>query len=238
MLVAHWCNVEGHAPVYVLDVILQNRAVVKTGPVASYENTQLACPAKHAALLEHRVPLAIAVAGQANSPAAMCSLIVARRHETAVAKAAFGALRELAAPSLGGALRCLRPDLQRFVASTSNVIARACVDARPWLQAAVGPRWDVPPASRTHNTLQHVVRLAAVKGKIVQKSHASLALGGKLGVYWLPDDKLLIFLLLLFGPPAFFAAPPPCLPPPLSTACQPPWRNAISFSKSTPSPKP
>lgn len=236
-LVAHWCNVEGRTPADVLNTVLDDHAVEECGDVVRYAGTALACPHRHAGLLSNRVALAVAVAAHAPSPAAMCSLILARRHHTAAAAGAFGALREVVAPTVGGALRCLRPDLQKFVASVAHVIARACPDARSWVAGATKVRWDVAPYTVSHAAIVTVVRAAEIKGKIARKSSASLSLGGKLGVYWLPDDALLILLLLLFGPPAFFGAPPPCLPPPLAAACLPPWKTAISFSGITPSPR-
>lgn len=233
-LATHWCTVEGQNPAHILDILFQSTPVETANGLSKFAGTHLSCPTQHRELLEDRAKLVLDVAAIAPSPASMCSLIVARRQQSPVAHAAFEMLREVLAPSVAGSLRCLRPDLQRFVASVAGVLSRACVDSRGWLKTAVATRWDVVPNSRTAYAISEMVAIAGINGKFVAKENASLALGGKIGVCWLPDDRILILLLLLFGPPAFFGSPPPCLPKSLSQACLPPWRNAVRFSSTTP----
>jgi len=235
-LVRHWVQVEGVPAAAVLDDVIRDLPVRVVGSMAHYEGSALGCPAALVPLLEDRVTLAVAAASVDPEPAAMCSLIMARRHHNAVSRAVYSRIREIVAPPAASSLRCMRPDLQHFVAHVMGMVARACPDSRRWLANATAGTWQVECPSRTRSAIADVARLADVSGTIEVAKHASVACGGRYGVSWLPDDRILIFLLLLFGPPGFFESPPPCLPPTLRAACTPPWRTAMRFSQTTRSP--
>jgi len=231
-VVDHWVMSQGCDPLQLLQLLLSPPPVVQTGQFVAFAGTSLCCPAAAAPLLY--APLALArEAAVRCAPAALAAVCLSQRDSSTVGRALFAAVKPVLCPAVAPALRCLRADLQHFVAGVAHCLARAGAGSA-WVADATKPCWVVAPGSAVATDIAEMVALAETPGQITIASVASLSFGGDAGVLWLQDDKLLILLLLLFGPPQYLCSAPPNLPPPLQRALDQPWRTAMHFSSTTP----
>jgi len=231
-LVEHWTAALHWTPLRLLQLLMAPPPIVQVGQFVMYAETDLHCPAGAATLLSAPMALARQVAPRCN-PAALAAVCLAQRGGTPTGRALFASVQSVLCPATAPALRCLRADLQHFVAGVAHCLARAGAGAA-WLATATQPCWVLVPGSKVAADIAEMVALAETRGRITNSKAASLSFGGDAGVLWLQDDKLLILLLLLFGPPQYLHTPPANLPPPLCSALNQPWRHAIRFSSTTP----
>ena len=118
-------HIDGHAPLQILSDLIMPRTVVEAGQYVHLTGSALMCPKSLAHLLDDRVKLAHEAVLAMETPVSGLAFILDHRHCSDVSTAMYASISELVAPSVGPALRCLRGDLQRFVATVAWALAAA-----------------------------------------------------------------------------------------------------------------
>ena len=204
---------------------------VPAGQYVTLSGTALMCPTALAHLLDDVTALAQAAVLLTAPPVAGLAYLLDHRHCSKQSAKVYASIEELTSPSVAPALRCLRGDLQRFVATVAHVLAKTGGSHNKWVSDVLRTCWVLERGSQCATYLLDLAKQADITGQIVPAADASLSFGGKTGVAWLPDDKLLILLLLLFGPRPYLNAPD--LPPFLASLKLESWPTAIRFSSTT-----
>ena len=230
-LVEHWVSIDKHTPLAILEACILPRMRVPAGQYVTLSGTALMCPVALAHLLDDVAALAQEAVLLTAPPIAGLAYLLDHRHCSEQSARVYASIAELTSPSVSPALRCLRGDLQRFVATVAHVLAQTGASHEKWISSVLNTCWVLERGSQFATYLLDLVKQADITGQIVPAANASLSFGGKTGVAWLPDDKLLILLLILFGPKPYLNAPN--LPPFLKSLKLQSWPTAIRFSSTT-----
>jgi hypothetical protein len=229
-LVEHWVHIDGHNSLTILKELIMPRSVAQAGQYVELSGSGLMCPVSLRHLLDDRVKLAHEVILIMASPSSGLAFVTDHRHCSDISTKIYASVAELVSPSVAPALRCKRPDLQRFVATVAYLLAAVGEEHASWISPCIQTRWDVNRGTKVAQDIAYLARQTSIIGKIVPVANASLSFGGKCGVAWLPDDKLLILLLLLFGPTSYINGPYPDFLSPLERQQ---WPSAIRFLSTT-----